>query len=213
VASRRQVGRSRPLQRSLAGSALSRPDIFQRLEKGDLRFSPEIEAASIKQCSIDLRLGRTFTVFKNPEGIAAFAIGKAKVLFENAELWEQREEERLILRPKKLVLGQTLEVVYLPNDLMGLVEGRSSWARFGVSVHITAPKIDPGYHQPITLELFNHSESTYELEAGVDQPCQLMFFRLSTELKPEEAYGHSADDIFAEIATPIPVKKGKAKAR
>lgn len=130
-------------------------------------------------------------------------------MFDEADLWEQKEEEFLTLRPRKLVLAQTLEVVHLPNDLMGLVEGRSSWARFGVGVHITAPKIDPGYGQPITLELFNLSEVPYELKPEEDQPCQLMLFKLSTELKNEESYGSLPGDFFANYSTPVPRKKKK----
>ena len=36
--------------------------------------------------------------------------------------------------------------------MVGLVEGRSSWARVGISIHVTAPKIDPGFDATITLE-------------------------------------------------------------
>jgi deoxycytidine triphosphate deaminase len=140
--------------------------------------------------------------------VAAFRIGKARAMLE-ADLWEWSEDEFLTLRPGKLVLAQTLEVVHLPNDLMGYVEGRSSWARFGVGVHITAPKIDPGYGQPITLELFNLSEVTYELKAEEDQPCQLIFFKVSTPLKDEESYGSLPGDFFASYSTPVPKQKKK----
>jgi|SRR5579885_1831303 len=93
----------------------------------------------------------------------------------------------------------------MPNDLLGFVEGRSSWARLGVSIHITAPKIDPGYHKRITLEIFNHSEFSYELVCGEDQPCQLILMRLSTPLEEGELYGASPlEDIFAEADEPIP---------
>lgn len=206
---RRQVGPSRRNLHLLAGSALSRRDILKRIEKGDLGFEPNVDLASVKQCSVDLRLGRTFTVFKRPQHVAAFRIGKARAMFEEADLWEQQEEEYLTLRPGKLVLAQTLEVVRLPNDLMGLVEGRSSWARFGVGVHVTAPKIDPGYAQPITLELFNLSEVAYELKPEEDQPCQLMLFKLSTPLEEEESYGGLPGDFFASYSTPVPRRKKK----
>ena len=58
------------------------------------------------------------------------------------------------------MLAQTLERVVMPNDLMGLVEGRSSWARVGLSVHLTAPKIDPGFDGTITLEIANMGPAT-----------------------------------------------------
>ena len=121
-------------------------------------------------------------------------------------MWIQQQAEFWTLRPNRLVLAQTAEKVYLPNDLMGLVEGRSSWARFGVGVHITAPKIDPGYGQPITLELFNLSQASYELQAEVDQPCQLMLIQVSTPLTDEETYGSLPGDFFASFSTPVPKK-------
>ena len=58
----------------------------------------------------------------------------------------------------------------MPNNLMGLIEGRSSWARTGISVHLAAPKIDPGFDGSITLEMTNHGKVPVELTAGEDAP-------------------------------------------
>jgi dCTP deaminase len=190
---------------------LSQRDIINRIKKGDLRFTPEVSPSAITQCSVDLRLGHTFTVFKRKEYIAALRLQNARQIFEEADLWDQQRHDIFTLRRGKLVLAQTLEVVHLPNDLMGLVEGRSSWARFGVSIHVTAPKIDPGYSQPITLELTNHSEMDYELQAGIDQPCQLILVKLSKPLKPEQMYGKLPGDYFAGHSTPVPSKKTKRR--
>jgi dCTP deaminase len=205
----RRVVRLKQAPPKLIGSVLSRRDILKRLEKGDLTFTPNLEPSAIKQCSVDLRLGKTFTVFNKPGHVAAFRIGQARAMFDLADLWEQKQEEFVTLRPHNLVLAQTLEVVHLPNDLMGLIEGRSSWARFGVGIHVTAPKIDPGYNQPITLELFNLSETAYELEPEKDQPCQLMLVRVSTPLKSDEMYGSLPGDFFADQSTPVPGRKRK----
>ena len=71
------------------------------------------------------------------------------------DLWTHEEVDTFDIEPRGFVLAQTLERVALPNDLMGLVEGRSSWARVGLSVHLTAPKIDPGFNGTITLEIAN----------------------------------------------------------
>lgn len=72
--------------------------------------------------------------------------------------------------PGGFVLAQTLERVYTPPDLVGFVEGRSSWARIGVTIHVTAPKIDPGFDATITLEMGNFGKIPVELRAGVDEP-------------------------------------------
>ena len=73
-------------------------------------------------------------------------------------MWETNEAASFRLEPDGFVLAQTLEYVVMPNDLMGFVEGRSSWARTGISVHLAAPKIDPGFEGTITLEMTNHGQ-------------------------------------------------------
>ena len=65
-------------------------------------------------------------------------------LWTSADLWEHQETDTYRLNPGQFVLAQTLERVRIPPDLVGLVEGRSSWARVGVTIHVTAPKIGSG---------------------------------------------------------------------
>lgn len=49
----------------------------------------------------------------------------------------------------------TLESVTLPADLVGWLDGRSSLARLGLMVHVTAHRIDPGWSGCIVLEFYN----------------------------------------------------------
>ena len=135
---------------------------------------------AIKQCSIDLRLAPIFTRFKKKENlhIGSLDIENVDAAFNAPDLWDIEEGKDIcLLGCNDFVLSQTLETVTIPLDLMGLVEGRSSWARFGVSVHVTAPKIDPGFSAPITLEFTNHGSVPILLTAGKNRPCQLCFYR------------------------------------
>ena len=45
-------------------------------------------------------------------------------------------------KPGHFVLTKTFEKVILPANIAAFVEGRSTWGRVGVTVHVTAPKID-----------------------------------------------------------------------
>ena len=198
---------------------LSKPDLINRVKAGlkkpnhprSLSFAPEISFDRIDQCSIDLRLAPIFTIFKKKKGVATYDIQNPKDLFEAEDLWEHHERDCWKLEPKQFVLSRTFEAVHLPNDLMGLVEGRSSFARFGIGIHVTAPKIDPGYSDPITLELTNHSEAAYELRAGENGViiCQLILMKVSKALKSADLYGASPKDLFAGYNMPIPVKNKK----
>src|SRR5262249_6835522 len=94
--------------------------------------------------------------------------------------------------------------VRIPPDLVGLVEGRSSWARVGVTIHVTAPKIDPGFDGRITLEMVNFGRVAVDLRAGVDEPAQLMPLQVSTPLGDLELYGKGEQDVFQYQADTVP---------
>lgn len=183
---------------------LSRPDILQWIAKGELCFDPPVQETAIEQVSIDLRLGHIFTHFKPPTNMGALRV--TKQLFTDSSHWQdERAEDVYFLKKHEFVIAQTLELVKIPNGLMGLVEGKSSWARIGVSVHVTAPKIDPGFGPAtISLELFNHGDIAVELRPKEHSICQLILLPLSTTLSDAEAYGAKIDHIFAKQTKPIP---------
>lgn len=189
---------------------LSKPDILAALASGRLRISPEVAAESVAQVSIDLRLDRKFSRFRpNPPRYLP-AIHADPSLWRSADLWEHLEADVFRLEPGKLVLAQTLERVSVGRDLVAFVEGRSTFARVGITVHVTAPKIDPGFDGHITLEMANFGTIPVDLRAGIDQPAQLILMPISTSLSDRELYGAGAGDVFHGQTTPIP--RGGASA-
>jgi dCTP deaminase len=182
---------------------LSRDDILQYLEQGKLRINPAVNHSRVAQVSVDLILDRKFAIFRDPPSFLP-AIHIEPSLFHSEDLWERVEQDQFRLNPGHFVLGQTLEEISIPSDLVGWVEGRSSWARAGISVHVTAPKIDPGFSAHITLELYNFGKIPVDLRAGVDMPAQLMLFQVTTPLRDQELYGQSAQDQFQGQTFPIP---------
>lgn len=166
-------------------------------------IEPAPANSRINQVSVDLRLGRKFTVMKK----LADHVPKIRVkpsLFESADSWEHREGHSFDLHPGEFVLAQTHETVTMPSDLVGLVEGRSSWARVGIGIHMTAPKIDPGFSGTITLEMSNMGQMTVELVAEEDAPAQLILLKLATPLEEADLYGADEDDMFQFQSDPIP---------
>ena len=65
-------------------------------------------------------------------------------------------QDEFIVYPGEMVLACTDEVVGVPDDMVGRLEGKSSLARLGLSIH-DAGYIDPGNELKITLELSNQS--------------------------------------------------------
>jgi deoxycytidine triphosphate deaminase len=92
--------------------------------------------------------------------------------------------EPFILHPYEFALGSTLEYIRIPVDLVAQLEGRSTWARLGTLVHLTAGLIHPGSEGTITFELLNAGDLPIMLYPGL-RIAQLVFYRLD---KPYKLY-------------------------
>ena len=77
----------------------------------------------------------------------------------------------------------------------------------GVTVHVTALKIDPRFSGHITLEMANFGKASASLRAGIDKPAQLLLARVTSPLEASDLYGADAEDIFSNQKKPIPGKK------
>lgn len=190
---------------------LSQPDLRKAVERKVIQFDPPLEEEQWGEASVDLRLGFKFTRLKKIEGfkisVAAGIGGLASSGFwEEMELEEKDEfgERRAFpLGPRQFVLAMTYETIKVPNHLIALIEGRSTYARVGLSMHQTAPWIQPGWSGPIILEMMNNGPLTIELTPMIDRPCQLTFFQLTTELSHEAAYGARPSDVYQNQDRPF----------
>ncbi len=102
-------------------SVLADRDIRAELEAGRIRIEP-YDPADLQPSSVDLHLDRSFRVFRNNR--YAF-IDPREPQPDLTELTEVRDEEAFILHPGEFVLGQTVEWVELPNDLVARLEGKA----------------------------------------------------------------------------------------
>lgn len=72
-----------------------------------------------------------------------------------------------VLHPMDFLLAHTMETVDLPADIVARVEGKSSHGRRGVSVHVTAGFIDPGFRGQIVLEIMHVGYEEFLLVPGM----------------------------------------------
>lgn len=85
--------------------------------------------------------------------------------------------------PKKHFLVGTLEYLKLPDDVMGQIWVRSSYARRGVLGSFGA--VDAGYHGTLTLSFFHSGSEEFQINKG-DRIAQIVFHRM--ESVPEKTY-------------------------
>ncbi len=106
---------------------LSDRDIKASIAEGRLGLEP-YDAGLVQPSSIDVRLDRFFRVFNNSRYTH---IDPALQQDDLTTLVEPDGDEPFVLHPGEFVLGSTLEVVTLPDDLAARLEGKSSLGRLG----------------------------------------------------------------------------------
>jgi dCTP deaminase len=190
---------------------LSQVNLRAAVAAGEILFDPPLEERQWGEASVDLRLGFSFTKLEKAPGLIVSvadglgALGRSgyfttKVLKPKDEFGDP---ESFILHPDNFILGMTHESVKVPTNMIALIEGRSTYARVGLSMHQTAPWIQPGWSGQIILEMMNNGPLDIKLTPMIDRPCQLTFFELKTELPPEMAYGARASDAYKDQKHPL----------
>ncbi|KZZ47073.1 MAG: dCTP deaminase [Saccharospirillaceae bacterium] len=163
---------------------LSDGDIEQRLQDKSITITPAPDADAIAGISVDLRLDHRFRVFSNNSATHLDLSGDREQLERDIDRIMSKEieiaqDEALFIHPGELILGATLESVTIPDDLVGWLDGRSSLARLGLMVHVTAGRIDPGWEGQIVLEFYNNGKLPLALRPGM-VICAMSFETLSS---------------------------------
>ena len=128
---------------------LGKEEILNEIKRGNLKIEP-FNANNIKGSSIDLTLDNKFRIF-----------------YRDIEGDDYRKYSRLTnkneitLEPGDFILGITKEKITLKN-LCGWLQGRSTYARIGLGIHVTANFIHPGVSNKQVLEIKNLIPTTCE---------------------------------------------------
>lgn len=135
-------------------------DIKDLIEKKLIVIEPKPNDSMISGVSVDICLGNKFRVFDD-HNAPFIDLSGPKDQVQKAMNTVMSDEihiddgDAFFLHPGELALAVTLESVTLPDDIVGWLDGRSSLARLGLMVHVTAHRIDPGWSGQIVLEFYN----------------------------------------------------------
>ena len=168
---------------------LSSSDIIKALKAKQLIIDPLPDETSIDSTTIDLRVGDKFFVW-NHDLVAQPGVQVSLDLdnFNYKKLAKpflrevMPENGKFIIRPATFYLASTHEHIELPtkSKLAARVEGKSSLARLGLVVHMTAPTIQCGFTGVITLEIFNYGPFPILVTPGKTRLCQLVIEKVSS---------------------------------
>jgi dCTP deaminase len=159
-------------------TVLGRAELIKRIRDGALVISPILSPDQIGAASIDLRMGNVVLMVRargssHVDPAIAKATSSAGLAHDVESHREQKHERveipfmtRFLLHPGSLALVPTLEWIRLPDNILGTVTARSTWAREGLSI-ATATLIEPGYKGIVTLELSNLGQIPIALYPGL----------------------------------------------
>jgi dCTP deaminase len=164
---------------------LSDRTIREEIGAGRIVVDP-FDDALVQPCSLDVRIGDAFRVFRNSRYPY---IDVKRPMEDLTELVRVEADAPFILHPGEFVLGVVLERVTLPDDIVATLDGKSSLGRLGLVVHQTAGVVDAGFDGHITLELANMANLPITVYPGMPIG-QLTFMTLTTPA--ERPYGSGA---------------------
>ncbi len=131
----------------------------------------------------DMRVDNEFLVMdkeKNPEGIV-----------DPKDFWDSlvRKEtvlvqgDRFLIPPHGFALAKSVEYFKIPEDIMCLCVGKSTYARCGIIVNVTP--LEPGWEGFVTIEISNTTPFPAAIYPG-EGISQILFFK---GFKPLVTYG------------------------
>lgn len=158
-------------------------EIQLSIQRGLILIDPPPQPVAYSSTSIDLTLDPHISEFNRNPSYLRNVIDPTHQDYDTDEALKQITTTKEIdhsngyeLKCDELVLAWTSEYVSLPLDtrVAARVEGKSSLARLGVAVHMTAPTIHAGFKGQIRLEIRNYGHVPVLLKPGM-RICQLIF--------------------------------------
>lgn len=134
----------------------------------------------VDQVSMDFHLGHRILIpTMGRHVVIDIRKGVDKSMYEEVLL---KKGGPITIRPGQFFIGETMEVLTLPNNIIGRLEGKSSFARLGIVIHQTSARFDPGWDGPAALELRNNSDNDVILYCG-DKICAFAFEKLDVPVE------------------------------
>lgn len=135
-------------------------DIYTYIQEGKIKIDPTPDYDQISGVTVDVRLSNKFRVFQDHAAPYIDLSGEKETVQKalDSVMSDEitiAENASFYLHPGELAIAVTHESITLPDNIVGWLDGRSSLARLGLMVHVTAHRIDPGWSGQIVLEFFN----------------------------------------------------------
>lgn len=176
---------------------LSHQSIEHCLANGEIEIGPEFNAKNIRPVGIRVHLGKTILL---PEPNQIVNLTKAQTLkYKEIDILN----EEFYLEPGGFILGSIFETVKTSNKILTILDGRSTIARLGLTVHITASTIDGTFGMPHSATLEIKNVGNFKIRLKFKDPIAMMLF---AELKDPMTQELQSQYLKTEKTTPPNLK-------
>lgn len=110
--------------------------------------------------------------------------------------YDIRIKQKIIMFPgRRFALGSSIEYFNMPDNLMGRILNKSTWARLGIDASMTT-NIEPGWKGYLTIELHYMKTWPIVIPAGVGI-AQVIFEEIQTTARYSGKYQNQEDKPIA----------------
>lgn len=128
----------------------------------------KIISYGVSSYGYDARVSNEFKIFTN---INTTVIDPKN--FDEESL-VNKEADICIIPPNSFALARTVEYFKIPDDVLVVCVGKSTYARCGIIVNVTP--LEPGWEGHVTLEFSNTTPLPAKIYAN-EGACQFLFFQ------------------------------------
>ena len=110
-----------------------------------------------------------------------------------------KNSSECIIPPNSFVLASTVEYFKIPNDILVICLGKSTYARCGIIVNVTP--LEPEWEGHVTLEFSNTTPLPAKIYAN-EGACQFLFYK--GEAPPEVSYKDRSGKYMKQTGVTLP---------
>ena len=162
--------------------------IKKYLLDGLIEINPAVKDDDIRPAGVRIHLAKKILV---PKRGYVDLVAPTSLEYKTIDI----EKDEFVLEPNAFILASTIEKVKTAPNIIAFLDGRSTIARLGVTIHVTAGAIDGNHDdaRTITLEIKNLGVHSIRFHEN-DSLGQLMFAMLSDNIQQSSQSQYNGQD-------------------
>jgi dCTP deaminase len=149
---------------------LSHQTIEKYIDEGKILIVPDFDKKNLRPVGIRIHLAKNL-LLPQPNQVVSLTVAQ-DLKYKDIDL----TKEDFVLEPGQFVLGASYEAIQTPPNILAILDGRSTVARLGLTVHITACVIDGTFETPHVAVLEIKNVGNFKIRLNFKDPVAMMLF-------------------------------------